>query len=279
VLIGFTTFMNDRLVRRAPRLKWIQALGAGVDSIVDLPSLGHDVIVTNLRGIHGAAVSEAAIMLMLALARGLPRALRNQDAGRWERWPAALLDGKIAGILGVGTIAEALTPRLKALGMTVTGFTTAPRPVAGFDQMHRRDDLRQLAGTLDHLVVLLPLTAETRHWIAAEILVAMKPSAFLVNLGRGGVVDESALVAALRDGRIAGAALDVFEQEPLPAASPLWTLPNVIVTPHLGGKHDAYAARALPTIAENVRHFVAGDYAGMINIVKPGLAAARGERA
>src|SRR5262249_28075354 len=132
VLLCFSPPMADHVVRDAKKLKWIQALGSGVDNIVDLPSLGKDVVVTNVRGIHGAPVTEAALAYMLSLARELPRATRVQDQGKWERWPAQLLAGKTVGIFGVGLIAEYMAPILKALGMTVIGFSGTPRPAPGF---------------------------------------------------------------------------------------------------------------------------------------------------
>src|SRR5262249_10315977 len=145
-----------------PKLKWIQALGTGVDNIIDLPSLGKEVLVTNVRGIHGAPVSEATIAYMLSLARDLPRASRAQEKGQWERWPAALLAGKTVGILGVGLIAEYLAPICKALGMTVVGFSGSPREAKSFDRMVHRDDLVKAVRDVDFLVALTPLTPETR---------------------------------------------------------------------------------------------------------------------
>src|SRR5476649_827693 len=135
ILMCFSPPMADHVVRDAPKLKWIQALGTGVDNIVDLPSLGPEVVVTNVRGIHGAPVSEATIAYMLSLARDLPRAARAQDKATWERWPAQLLEGKTVGILGVGLIAESLAPKCKAFGMTVIGISSTPRDTPGFDRM------------------------------------------------------------------------------------------------------------------------------------------------
>jgi len=268
VLVSFGPMLTDAVIANAPKLRWIQALGTGVDNIVDLPSLKPGVLITNIRGIHGAAVSEAALMAMLALARGLPRAVRNQERQAWERWPARLLDGKTAGIVGVGLIAAELAPRLKALGMTVIGITSAVRAVAGFDRMHHRDELRAVAGAVDFLVLLTPHSHETRNLIDAAVFAAMQPSSYLINLARGGVVDEDALIAALEQGRIAGAALDVFNDEPLPAGHKLWSTPNVIITPHAGGFYDDYPARALPAIEHNMRCFLAGDYVGMVNRIE-----------
>jgi phosphoglycerate dehydrogenase-like enzyme len=268
VLVTFGPMLADAVIANAPNLRWIQALGTGIDNIVDLPSLKPHVLITNITGIHGAAVSEAALLLMLALARDLPRVVRNQERQAWERWPARLVDGKTAGIVGVGLIAAELAPRLKALGMTVIGISSAVRKVAGFDRMVHRDELRAVAGELDFLVLLTPHSPATRGLIGAAVFAAMKPSSYLVNLARGGVVDEGALIDALESGRIAGAALDVFNEEPLPAGHKLWSTRNVIITPHAGGFYDGYAARALPLIEHNLRCFLAGDDAGMRNRIE-----------
>jgi D-2-hydroxyacid dehydrogenase (NADP+) len=268
ILLCFSPPMADHVVRDAPRLKWIQALGTGVDNIIDLPSLGKEVLVTNVRGIHGAPVSEATVAYMLSLARDLPRASVAHDKGQWERWPAALLAGKTVGILGVGLIAEYLAPICKALHMTVVGISGSPREAKGFDRMAHRDDFVKVVPELDFLVALAPLTAETRGIVGAKVFAAMKPTAYLVNVARGGVVDEPALIAALDAGKIAGAALDVFAQEPLPASSPLWKTKNVTIFSHLGGYSQGYEDRAMPTIAGNMAKFLSGDLKSMINIVR-----------
>ena len=141
ILLTFGPMMRDEVFANAPKLKWVQALGTGVDGVIDQPSLGKNVTVTNIRGIHGAPVSEAAIMSMLALSRDLPRSVRAQDQNSWTRWPPKLLDNKTVGIYGVGLIAEALAPRCKAFGMTVVGYSSTKRAVPGFDRMLLRDDL------------------------------------------------------------------------------------------------------------------------------------------
>ena len=268
ILLCFSPPMADHVVRDAPKLKWIQALGTGVDNIVDLPSLGKEVVVTNIRGIHGAPVSEATIASMLSLARDLPRSARAQDKSTWERWPSQLLSGKTVGILGVGLIAEYLAPICKALGMTVIGISGTPRPTPGFDRMVARDDLIKVAPEFDYLVALAPLTPETRGIVGEKLLAAMKPSSYLVNVARGGVVDEPALIKALEAGTIAGAALDVFSEEPLPSTNPLWKTKNVTIFPHLGGYSQGYEDRAMPTIAGNMQKFLAGDLKTMVNIVR-----------
>ena len=267
-LVTFGPMLHDDVLKAAPKLKWIQALGTGVDGIVDQPSLRKDVVVTKMHGFHGVPVSEAAMLAMLALARNLPRAVRSQAARKWDRFPARTLDGKTVGILGVGAIAETLAPMCKAFGMRVVGLSSSPRVLPGFDEIFHRSDLVRVVADLDYLVLLTPLTPETRGIVNAEVLAAMKPSAFLVNLARGGVADESDLLRFLRENRIAGAALDVFAKEPLPEDSPLWALPNVLITPHAGGFFDDYPKHALPTIEENLRRFLAGDTAHMVNKVK-----------
>lgn len=270
VLITFGPHLGelaDQVFAKAGKLKWVQALGTGVDNITDRPTLAQEVLVTNIHGIHGAPVSEAAFMAMLALSRDFPRAVRSQDKHAWDRWPLKLLAGKTVGIFGVGAIAESLAPRCKAFGMKVVGISSAKREVAGFDEMRASDELLKVVPGLDYLVLLTPYTAKTHNIINAEVLAAMKPTSFLVNLARGGVVDEEALMTALNDGKLAGAALDVFSQEPLPPDSPLWGTKNVIVTPHVGGLHDGYVYDALPIIEKNLRCFLAGDIKSMINIV------------
>ena len=268
ILVTFGAHMADHVLEKATNLKWIQALGTGVDGIVDRPALREGVIVSNLRGLHGPSVSESALAAMLALSRNLPRAVRSQEAHRWDRFPVRLMKGKTVGILGLGFIAAELAPRCRALGMTVIGITAAPRSVAGFDRVVGRDELLDVVGELDHLVLLTPYTAETQGIVGAKVFERMKPSAYLINLARGGIVDEGALVEALRTGRIAGAALDVFIEEPLPEGNPLWSMPNVLLTPHMAGFHVDYPADAIPIVIENISHFLAGDVDGMINVVR-----------
>jgi phosphoglycerate dehydrogenase-like enzyme len=268
VLLTFSTMMADRVAAAAPSLKWIQALGTGTDGIRDLPSLRSEVIVTNVRGIQGAAMSEAALCAMLALSRDLPRSVRCQGLQSWERWTATLLQGKTVGILGVGAIAESLAPRCKAMGMTVVGISSVPREIPGFDRIRRRSELTEAIADIDYLVVLIPLSAETRNVINAETLARMKPTSYLINLARGGVIDEEALIHALEQGKIAGAALDVFCEEPLSKGHPLWSVRNLIITPHLGGFYDRYVDDVLPIVVENMHRFLAGDVKNLSGLVK-----------
>ena len=267
ILVTFAPRLSDDVLRAGTNLKWVQALGTGVDNLIDRPVLREDVIVTNIHGIHGPPVSEAAIGSMLALARDIPRALRAQDAHEWARFPARLLHNRTVGVFGIGAIAEELAPKCKAFGMRTIGISSSPREVAGFDRMHSSMDLAAIAGELDFFVLLTPLTEKTRNSIDAKVFAAMKPGSFLVNLARGGVVDETALIEALKSGKIAGAALDVFNEEPLPRDHPFWGMKNVIITTHQGGFCDVYIDDALPTVEANMRCFLSGNIGGMINVV------------
>jgi phosphoglycerate dehydrogenase-like enzyme len=214
-------------------------------------------------------MSEAALASMLVLSRKIHRSIRNQDKHKWENWPSRLLNGKTLGILGVGSIAESVAPRCQALGMKVVGISSGVRSVKGFEQVYDRANLAEVVPQLDYFLLLTPLSAATRNIINAEVLGLMKPDSYLINLARGGVVDEAALVETLRNERIAGASLDVFATEPLPEDHIFWTMENVFITCHQGASHDASARQILPTIVENIRRFGRGDFANMINVVKP----------
>jgi phosphoglycerate dehydrogenase-like enzyme len=244
--------------QHTPKLKWVHSLGTGTDGITDSPYLGRDVIVTATRGIHGAPISEMAFLMMLAFARDFRRIERQRVAKKWERYPGVLLAEKTVGILGVGAIAENLAPRCKAFGMRVVGVSRSVRPVAGFDKIYSRAELVQAAAELDYFVLLVPLEDDSRNIVNERVLAALKPTAFLINLARGGVLDEDALIAALNGKRLAGAALDAHATEPLPADSPLWTMPNVITTPHIGGYYDNYPRDAAMQFEQSLKHFVAG---------------------
>jgi phosphoglycerate dehydrogenase-like enzyme len=266
-IMTFSPFVTDRVVRDAKRLKWIQVLGSGVDGVANLPSLRKDVLITSGRGVQATPVSEAALALMLALSRELPRMFRNQETHTWERWPSQLLSGHTLGIVGVGQIGEALAIKARALGMHVVGISSALRAAEGFDRMYRRDQLRDAVREIDYLVLLTPHSPDTHHIINEGVLSRMKSSAFLVNVARGGVVNEADLIQALRNNTIRGAALDVFESEPLSPDSELWSLPNVIISPHLGGINTSYPESILPPLERNVARFLAGRLGEMENII------------
>jgi D-2-hydroxyacid dehydrogenase (NADP+) len=267
VLIGHHFQFDEEMLRRAQHLRWIQSLTTGTDAILQLAALRAEVTVTSTRGMHGPQMSELVFLQMLALLRNFPRMQRNQSAHRWDRWPQPLLAGKTVVIVGVGAIAEVLAPRCKAFGMTVLGISNSSRRPAGFDEILPRSELQRGAAAADFLVLIVPHRAETENLIDAAVLSCMKASAYLINVARGGVLDEGALLAALRERRLAGAALDVFRERPLPAASPLWREEKIIITPHIGGMSDVYLDQAYPIVRDNIKLFLAGNLAGMNNIV------------
>ena len=265
ILLAFN--ISDELIQKAVNLEWIQALGTGVDSIVTLPSLPKGVLITATRGIHGPQMSELAILLMLALVRRFPDTVRNQDKAVWDRWPAELLWQKKVGILGLGAVGEEIARKCKAFGMTVYGVNRSKKQVDAVDRFFGLDGLLTVAREVDFFIIVVPLTPETRGMVGIEAMSAMKPTTFLLNLARGAVVDEKALIRALELGTIAGAGLDVFNEEPLPQGHPFWKMKNVIVTPHIGGTSTFYASQVLPIFQDNLRRYLRGERHTLINVV------------
>jgi D-2-hydroxyacid dehydrogenase (NADP+) len=258
----------DALLQKASKLKWIHAMTTGVDYIVNLPSLRKDVIITSTHGIHGPQVSEMAFLLMLALNRDFPEVVRNQDKGLWERWPGKLLWKKKVGILGVGIIGEAIARKCKVFGMEVFGIDIVRRELDCIDRFHGPEDLARVCQEVDYLVLVAPNTPQTEKIIGRKVLSAMKSTAFLINLGRGELVDEDALVEVLKAGKIAGAGLDTYWQEPLPEDHPFWKMKNVIVSPHVAGMSDIYLEQALTIVEENIRRFVKGERRNLVNFIE-----------
>jgi phosphoglycerate dehydrogenase-like enzyme len=243
----------------ARRLRLVQVLGAGVDAVLPAPDLAPEVVLANQRGMSAAPMAEFGLTLVLALLKQLPGFVAAQREHAWRRALPARAAGKTLAILGLGAIGEALAERAAALGMRVIATQRTPKShpaVARIEPPERSDAVLAEA---DAVVVLLPLTAETRGWFGRERFARMKPGACLVNLARGGIVDEAALVEALRDGRLAGAAFDVFASEPLPASSPLWEAPNLWITPHMAGGFPEILDETTRMFAENVARLERGE--------------------
>ena len=268
VLLAMAHDISDELISRMPRLRYICALSAGTDRLETLTTLRPGVRVTSSRGIHGPQMSELAFLYMITLTRNFARLQRNQHNHGWDRWPQKLLYGKTAVIAGIGPIAEELAARCAAFGMHVIGVSDARTSAPNFEKLVPRAQLREAANVADFLIVLVPLSAQTRHLVDEDVMSAMKPGGILINLARGPLVDEEALIRCLRDGRVAGAGLDVFETEPLPADSPLWDMPNVIITPRIGGMSEAYSEQVLPLVVHNLHCFAQGRLTEMKNIVR-----------
>ena len=260
--------VSDELLKQAVKLQWIQVMTAGVNYILDRPSLKKEVIVTSCRGIHGPQMSEMAVLLMLALNRDFSQVVRNQDRRQWERWPGKLLFQKHVGILGMGVIGEAIADKCKCFGMTVLGIDIVERKIDSVDAFYHPDKLLEVAGQVDYLILVAPSTPETHKIVGSKVLSRMKPTAYLINIARGELVDEEALIKALEGGMIAGAALDALPVEPLPADHPLWRAKNIIITPHVGGMSDIYCEQTLPIIEENLRRFIRGERRNLINYIE-----------
>jgi phosphoglycerate dehydrogenase-like enzyme len=259
--------LSRDLFATASKLKWIQALVTGTDYYVELLAERPDIQLTSTRGIHTTQMSELALIHMFMLNRGFRRIIHNEDKGHWDRLDQRVLEEKTVGILGVGVIGEELAKRCKALGMTVIGISRTERELAGFDRFYSRERLAEAAAEVDFLIVLVPLEPETRFIVDGKIIGAMKENAYLINIARGGVVDEDALIEAVNAGRIAGAGLDAFITEPLPPEHPFWGMENILVTPKLGGASDLYIKRALPILEHNFDCYLKGNTGAMMNVV------------
>ena len=251
---------------RAKKLKWFQCLITGTDHLAPVLA-GSRVILTNARGIHGPQMAEMAILHMLSLSRRVPQLVRNQAARVWDRILPRVLDRRTIVIVGVGAIAEHVAKVCQAFGMTTLGISRTPRKLDGFDAIYPRGKLREAAAQADFLLALVPYTRENDKIIDAAVLDVMKPTAYLINIARGGVVDEAALLQALRDGKIAGAGLDVFDEAPLPPSHPFWDMDNVFITPFIGGRSDRYEEDIMSIIKPNLQSFLAGRADEMINRV------------
>jgi D-2-hydroxyacid dehydrogenase (NADP+) len=265
--ILLTVRISDSLLKKASKLQWIHTITTGVDYIVNLPSLRKEVLISCSRGIHVPQMSEFALLLMLALNRNLPQFIRNQDKRVWDRWPTRLLYQKKVGILGIGVIGEEIARKCKAFGMTVLGIDGVKRKVDAVDCFYGPEDLLRVVPEVDYFIIVVPNIPQTRKMITAEVLSSMKPTAFLINLGRGEVVDEEALIRLLETGKIAGAALDTFWEEPLPDDHPFWGMKNVIMTPHVGGMCEICVDQVLGIFGENLRRFLKGERRNLINFI------------
>ncbi|MEJ7761209.1 MAG: D-2-hydroxyacid dehydrogenase [Thermomicrobiales bacterium] len=251
-------------VQNAARLRWVQAMSAGVEHFPAETLKERGIVVTNSSGAHAINIGEHVLAMMLAFARQLPLLVREQDQRRWDahemRQRVFELEGQTLLVLGAGQIAEAVATRATGFGMRVVGVRRRgdqPSP-PGFAEVATFDGLDDLLPTADHVAVCVPLTAATRHMLDARRIGLMKPGAHIFNIGRGAVIDQEALIAALGSGQIAGAGLDVTDPEPLPAESPLWAMPNVLITSHTSGASPRYFDRALAIASDNITRWQTG---------------------
>ncbi len=259
--------LSDDLLARAGRLKWLSSVAAGLDGIARPALLGRGVVVTNASGVHGPNIAEHVLAMMLMFTRDLPRLYRAQLARRWEKKSSrehgpGELTGQTLLIVGLGRIGDAIAARARPFGLRILAVkrnaSSRHDPGVPVDELVSLERLDQVIGQADHLCLAVPLTPATRHLVDARRIALMRTGAYVYNISRGAVVDEAALVEALSAGKLAGAGLDVFEQEPLPETSPLWDLPNVILTPHVAGLTPRYFQRAAALFAENLDRFLSG---------------------
>ena len=268
VLVAFGIAIDDALMQGATNLRWVQSLATGVDHFLTSPGLRPQTLLTSARGIHGAPMRETVALLILGVTRNVRRLVDHQHARRWERghpWP--LLAGKRALVAGSGVSGIAIGKLLQAFGMATTAATRTPRAVDGFDRVVPFGDLPTAVADVDFLIGVLPGGPDHAGLIGRDVFAAMKPSAIFINVGRGETVDEAALIDALREGRIAGAGLDVVARTPLAPESPLWDMPNVLLSPHIGGYFAEYEAHMMPLLIGNMTLFLAGRDREMQNLI------------
>lgn len=249
---GFPT----ELLPREKRLRWVQGMGAGVDAFLGPGLLPPEVIVTRTIGAHGPWMAEYVVGHLLARCLDLERIRADQAARRWPIYFPERLHGKTLGLVGIGAIGQAIARAARGLGMRVVGLGRTARRARYVDRVYPRRALRTMLGQCDVVVVVVPFTPDTRGLIGAAEFRSMTRRPWFLNIGRGPVVDEPALIAALGEGRLAGAILDVFAEEPLPPDSPLWTMPNVVVTPHMAG--PTHPEDVVPRFNANLRRYLAG---------------------
>ncbi|MEL7466191.1 MAG: D-2-hydroxyacid dehydrogenase [Pseudomonadota bacterium] len=261
---GTPTFPRDALLS-APSVRWISVGGSGTDHLAPWPT--ERLTVTNAAGVAADMMAEYAIGGTLHFTLNFDRFDADRRARRWTAGSVARLAGQTLLIVGLGATGQATARRAKALGMTVIGTRASGAPTVGCDEVGRPEDLPTLLPRADALMLSVPLSDATRGLIGAEALAALPEGAILIDVSRGGVVDQTALAAALSKGRLRGAVIDVFETEPLPAASPFWDFENVILTPHCSSVYPGWREKSLEMFLENLRRFSASE--ALNNVVAP----------
>ncbi|MDF1515107.1 MAG: D-2-hydroxyacid dehydrogenase [Anaerolineae bacterium] len=248
------------------KLKWVQSPSTGVDAFVRIPELRDgDVILTNARGTHGAPLAEHAMAMILTFTRGMKAYINAQAQKHWDPTVRAAglteLTGSTMGIVGYGVVGQAVAERARGFGMRILAVDRYPSlQHAYIDSLEPIEGLERLLKESDYVVVTLPYTPENDNFIGAAEMALMKPTALLVGVSRGGVIDEHALLKVLQEKKIAGAALDVVRKEPMPPDNPLWDLDNLLITPHAAGGSQLEAGRIRAIFVDNVRRFVEGEF-------------------
>ncbi len=263
----------DRLLARAPRLVWVHSASAGVERILTRTGLARGLVITNARGVFSRPIAEYVLMMILAISRRLPQLLELQRERTWQPLEGRELRDVTVGVVGLGSIGRTVAELAAGFGCRVVATRRRaereahPAGAGLIEVLGGPESLPELLAASDFVVLALPLTADTERLIDAQALAAMKPGAWLVNVARGRLVDERALLRALQEGQIGGAILDTFSEEPLPAASPFYELPNVIATPHTSWSSGRVLDRSVELFCENLRRFRTGQ--PLMNVVDP----------
>lgn len=265
----FTTpVVPPDLETAAPNLRWIQSTAAGADRLLEHPlARSPKVVITTASGVHAIPIGEYVVGAILTFCKGFPAAVRTQPNRAWKDYLSRELRGQTLGVLGLGAIGSSIVQLAKPFGVRILAMRRSATErssgaAAGHpevDELLPPSDLEYLLGESDYVAISMPLTNETHHLLGERELAMMKRSAYLINISRGPIVDEQALIAALREKTIAAAALDVFDQEPLPPESEFWDLPNVILTPHASGSSPLYMSRAIDILCDNAARFLKGE--------------------
>jgi len=267
ILITYGEDLTPEILDRCTNLKWIHVISAGLE-LMPFPAIAkRNILVTNARGIHKGPMAEYTLGMILMFSRRFVELYQNQLKQTWDRTIRIdELAGQTLGVIGAGSIGSEIAIRAKAFGMKTIGLATTAREQAGFDLVMDQSGLDELLATSDYVVVITPLTEATRGMIGEREIGLMKPSAVLINIARGLVVDEEALLTALQAKKIRGAGLDVFVEEPLAADHPFWGLDNCVVTPHLSSRSPKYMERAQEIFRNNLSVFLSGQ-GEMINVI------------
>lgn len=257
--IIFGLALPSDIIQRAPNLKWVHIAAAGVDRFLTEDVVASELLITNSSGMHATQVSELVFTMMLMLAKRANYLHENKLNKVYRKYMPMLLEGKTIGVIGIGSIGREVARLAKAFNMKVIATRIHPKIGCKYaDEIFSAGDLNKVLGQSDFVIVSLPFTPENKGLIGENALRAMKPGAFLINIARGAIIDEAALIRALEEGWIAGAGLDVFETEPLPVDSRLWNIPNTVISPHIGGARDDYFEIATDLFCNNLRRYLSG---------------------
>jgi len=250
--------INAEILAKCKNLRWIQTAGAGVEHYLFPELLESDIMLTNVKGMHGQTISEHIFMMMLAHTRNLKKCIQQQQTHAWQKHKVELLHNKVLLVIGLGGIGQKAAKIGNAFGMRVEGIANTPKDLPFVGKTYTPNRLNQALPTADYIVIAVPLTEKTKGMIAAPEFSLMKRDAFIINIGRGLVIDEQAMIKALQQDQIGGAGLDVFIDEPLGENSPLWDMENVIVTPHIAGLMPDCLGEAVKIFCVNLRLYLKG---------------------